>query len=657
MEIEKQVTEDQINIDEEFEQFVSSLTELNSTDKCAYLIDELRSDNHNIRLYCIKNVGKISEKLGPERTEEELLPMIIDILMGKEDEQDILIELGNRLYDLSKGLITMRGLEILAGNDDEAVRLNATDRLSDLISDLDENSVNLDIFPLMKRLIDSDLKSKISCCYLFPVVYPRLLNVVLKNQLLQAFIEISKEDAPSVRRAVAFNIRKFTDHKLYINSDEDISKVIKQILPLQISMLKDSVDIVKAVAIESSGILVKSFSDEDRVKLIKQLIEILEVEKSWRVRHAGASAICFFSEFYDSPFVVQNILPLVISFMKDTEPEVKVAILSHIELIIKQIDPVIVDSQLLPLFKDMILNDSNSHVRALFLNKLFLLAKYIDFENYLNNLFPLIKKMIKEDSFEVKVNALYHVEELHKFFYEDDKSDVMIELRKNSIEVFNLLSKDIKWRIRLTLVEQLKMFCELLPLSSIISFVWSFISGFYNDNAFQIREEALNCIIIILNKTSESEFDFNNFFREKLFSLIQSHSKSTNYILRICAIQTIEKLLCKTKIINEMFELKSLPDNKVNDYSSISNSKLILSLLLSFKEDKVPNVRFALANSIKSFVCFRKNDKSDIVNNSTFIEKFVLDEINRVLIELKADVDYDVSYFATLAYDEIRNKV
>jgi len=62
----------------------------------------------------------------------------------------------------------------------------------------------------MQRLIQNDMKSKVSCCYLFPIVYPKLSNQLIKTELIQAFYEISKDDCPAVRRAAAFNISNIT---------------------------------------------------------------------------------------------------------------------------------------------------------------------------------------------------------------------------------------------------------------------------------------------------------------------------------------------------------------------------------------------------------------------------------------------------------------
>ena len=52
----------------------------------------------------------------------------------------------------------------------------------------------------MKRLIENDLKTKMSCCYLFPIVYPKLENSDIKKELLQVYSEISQDESPSVLR-------------------------------------------------------------------------------------------------------------------------------------------------------------------------------------------------------------------------------------------------------------------------------------------------------------------------------------------------------------------------------------------------------------------------------------------------------------------------
>jgi serine/threonine-protein phosphatase 2A regulatory subunit A len=106
-----------------------------------------------------------------------------------------------------------------------------------LIELLDEELISSEIFPLMKRLIDNDLKTKMSCCYLFPIVYPKLENQDIKKELLQVYCEISKDESPSVRRAAADNIKYFCK----VQDNEVINllfKLYSDFIKIQLILLK-----------------------------------------------------------------------------------------------------------------------------------------------------------------------------------------------------------------------------------------------------------------------------------------------------------------------------------------------------------------------------------------------------------------------------------
>ena len=204
--------QDSIEIAKEMEDNLKNLDAISMT---SLLIEELKNENHNVRLFCVKKSTAVAEILGGTRTEEEFIPFLIELIINFEENEEVLLELSNEFLKLVNYLSSinnissiLRGLELLAGNDDENVRQNATDNLCKLIITLDETIITNEVFPLMQRMIQNDMKSKVSCCYLFPVVYPKLTNQLIKAELEQAFYEISRDDCPSVRRAAAFNISK-----------------------------------------------------------------------------------------------------------------------------------------------------------------------------------------------------------------------------------------------------------------------------------------------------------------------------------------------------------------------------------------------------------------------------------------------------------------
>jgi serine/threonine-protein phosphatase 2A regulatory subunit A len=69
----------------------------NSEYPIAVLIDELRAEDQKKRINSISSLSTISIALGPERTRNELLPYILDLL---EDEEEVLVVLSETLGNM-----------------------------------------------------------------------------------------------------------------------------------------------------------------------------------------------------------------------------------------------------------------------------------------------------------------------------------------------------------------------------------------------------------------------------------------------------------------------------------------------------------------------------------------------------------------------------
>jgi serine/threonine-protein phosphatase 2A regulatory subunit A len=63
----------------------------------AVLIDELRAEEQKKRIIAIQNLTTICIALGPERTRNELLPYITELL---EDDEEVLVTLSEVLGNL-----------------------------------------------------------------------------------------------------------------------------------------------------------------------------------------------------------------------------------------------------------------------------------------------------------------------------------------------------------------------------------------------------------------------------------------------------------------------------------------------------------------------------------------------------------------------------
>ena len=92
----------------------------------AVLIDELRAEEQKKRINAVENLGTIAIALGPERSRNERLPYIMELL---EDDEEVLMALSEsmgNLLDLIGGAAyaehLLRVLERLAGIEELPVR-------------------------------------------------------------------------------------------------------------------------------------------------------------------------------------------------------------------------------------------------------------------------------------------------------------------------------------------------------------------------------------------------------------------------------------------------------------------------------------------------------------------------------------------------------
>ena len=141
---------------------------------------------------------------------------------------------------------------------------------------------------------------------------------------------------------------------------------MKDLCNLYTDLLKDSVDIVRVFAIESTKALLSKLNQEQNTKLVRNFSTMIEKDKSWRVKYAAGEQICELCSLYSQEYNDANFLPLIVKFLKDPEPEVRTAVLSKFNNIIGRISMTKFVEQIIPVFNENISNDNNHHVRAVF---------------------------------------------------------------------------------------------------------------------------------------------------------------------------------------------------------------------------------------------------------------------------------------------------
>ena len=593
--------------------FVEEYYKSDDFQKASLIIESLKSDNQPIRSFCAKRLTDLGNILGVIRIEDELIPFITDLILNFENDGEILSEYSNQILNLliilkknnRLSFIGIRSLEILSGNDDEIVRQTAINNLSKLIELLDEQIITNEIFPLMKRLIENDLKTKMSCCYLFPIVYPKLENQDIKKELLQVYSEISKDESPSVRRAAADNI------KFFCKVEED--EVINLLFKLYNDFIKDTVDIVKIYTIQSTPYLLDKLSISNQEKLILNFTKSMAEEKAWRVKYSAIECIAKISENINIPSFEKKYVSLLMLFLKDREAEVKCAVLNYFEKFINLISINTFKINFLPLFKS-ISNDNNLHVRSSYANTLLKCIPYFkQDEQLINNITPIINKLLKDEIVEVQYATIENIDKIILLSKEDESiiEKYIMPIIKESMNV------EKKWRFRCIIAENILKIISDLDSGVINKYFLDVIIKLFYDHAYDIRLIVWKIIEKLVNIMDD------NFIQDKIWETQKLQMKNNNYILRISAMKSIDYL--------KQYYKKEFIMNEIIPY-----------IINNIKDDKIPNVKFSACEVLESLVVF--------IGKEEKCKKFVEDFLNGFF----NDKDDDVVFISKSAFNELQ---
>ena len=621
--------------DSEETQLLDFIEEYNKSEdikKVSMVSTNMKSKVQPIRVFCSKQLTDIGKLLGISRIEDEIIPFITDLILNFEDDGEVLSQFSNQLLNLLIILkknkifsfIGIRSLEILAGNDDEIVRQTAINNLLKLIELLDEDLISTEIFPLMKRLIDNDLKTKMSCCYLFPTVYSKLKDSNVKKELLQVYYDISQEDPPSVRRAAADNIKSFCK----VDDPEVISLLIK----LYEKFIVDKVDIVKIHTIQSTKSLIEKIKPDNnnsqnepkvenskeptisREKLVFNFTTSMSKEKAWRVKYAASECISQICSDFSSAFFETNFVPLLLIFLKDKEPEVKCSVLNFFDKYFEYLSLDKFKEQFLSIFTTLS-TDTNLHVRSVFACTLLKCIPFFKKDEQLmtTNIMPMLTKLLKDEIVEVQYAAIENLDKI--ILLSNNDNDIT---KKYIIPIIQEGMTNKKWRFRYLVAENLKKVIGLISKEKLMDEFFPIITQLFNDHAYDIRIETWKIVEEIENKI------YKNFIFEKIWDIQKDKLNSKNYILRISSMKSIDYLK------------KYYPQNELKN-------NIIPLLVENGKKEQVPNVKFSICEVLSSLVKFLGNDSK--------IKKISED----YMTSLFNDKDEDVSFFSKKAFENLKN--
>ncbi|EGR29152.1 hypothetical protein IMG5_162070 [Ichthyophthirius multifiliis] len=572
----------------------------NDEEDCTIYIEELKSDDPNLKINAVTKIIQIAKILGQNRVREELIPYLIEIIEELDNEEDFLTSLCEQIVQLNDFIggkayshLLIAPLELLASMEENIIRQKAVNSLIQISNNQESQFFSTHFFSMIKQLAGWDnYPSRISACSLIGATYFQFQEAQ-REDLMNSFEKLCKDDTPMVRRTASQNIEEKQQTQLFFK---------EKLLPMWLNLLKDNVDSVKVKSIEISPKLITRLSKSDVAeKFVKNIKEILTAKgKSWRIRYAIAEIICDLILNVENDCIQKEILPIYEILLKDSEHEVRSITLIKVPELCQHLPSSILTTNLLPVLNGLV-QDTSQHVRSSLGEIICKIANFFEQNSVISGIIPIVESLLKDETLDVRLSLINNIQLINQYIGNEN-------VKKYILPAFQSIQNDKQWRFRLVFVEFIPNFLQQIGFEEFKEQFLEFVKIFAFDHYSAIREQVFANFLVI-SKTLGYPAIKNIFF-----DLVNQLIKSNNYIYRVTA----------TKSIGHLIDV--IPKNDLNEIFEILQNNLF--------DDKVPNVKI---NLLKLYNSIQEKLNPSVRNK--FIQK------TKILLK---DNDADLSYFASL---------
>jgi len=564
------------------------------------LIDELKSEDIQLRLNSIRQLHTIARALGPDRTRSELLPFLTNECIDDEDE--VLLALAEELGgftefvggpDEAKCLLVP--LETLSTVEESVVRDKSTESLCKISEVMSDEHFLESFHPLTKRLATGDwFTSRTSACALFSCVYSRISSDDVRAELRALFTKLAADETPMVRRAAASAMKDFV-----LAVEEKY--VIDELVPVYQTLSKDEQDSVRLLVVETCVSLGKIFDLQLKMDYILPIVQSCATDKSWRVRYMMADHFVELCEVMDTEIVTEHLVPAFVKLLKDTEAEVRTAAAFKVTGVCKQLPVEICIKEMLPCIKELV-SDGSQHARAALATVIMGLSTVFGKEYTIEHLLDLFLQLLKDDFPEVRLNIISKLDEVNKVIGVE-------KLSKSLLPAIVELAEDRQWRVRLAIIEYIPLLASQLGVEFFDENLGNLCMTWLGDCVFSIRDAATNNL-------------------KKLTEVFGVEWAQSNIIPKVLALYTHPNYLYRMTTLFAISVLSEVPGME----EVINNS--MLPLVLKMSSDPVPNIRFNVAKTLHTLIKH--------LDQNTIQQK-----VKPSLTQLYEDEDRDVKFYAS----------
>lgn len=541
------------------------------------MIDNLRSEDTDLRLSSMQGIHLIAATLGPERTRDELLLYLTDYL---DDNDEVLRVFANALGTMLQevGGVTYATslfgpLETLSGLDEITVRDDAVASLQNIgesifrgpyCSDSAAAKAQGEFMSLVKRLATGTPQCRSSSCFLLATVYKEA-SASVQATLLATFKLLCGDGEIMVRRAACVALAK---NLAAVLNPKGMVEAVKSLT----EFAKDTCDGVRLQAIPTAAILLKLLPETQHAPILTA-VRTISSDNSWRVRYMAADSLGTLAAALSPPDVVRYIVPIFRALCQDAEAEIRAAAVYNMANVLA----VCRDSDGK---KDVLVSGTrliaagSAHVRMSLASALLRSVAHVPRDLWGSTIVPACTALLTDEEADVRLSLV-------SGFSSMGNTIEAKELAPQLVPVVIALSTDSKWRLREVVVSQVPYVITALGRGSADK-VLEVCVECVTDRVATIREAAVQscCKLVAENGSSWTV--------RNLITRLEPLAADRNYLHRVT--------LCRFFIALA----------GVADFDGSACMSSVWPLLVKLSDDSVPNVRLNVA---KALLALQKAEK------------------------------------------------
>ena len=448
-------------------------------------------------------------------------------------------------------------LEQLAAMEETVVRDEAVRSLEKLADMMPDSDIVSTFAPMVIRLAEQDkFSGKVAASYLMAAAYQRAGG--LKEKLRARFFELSHDETPMIRRAVALNMASLSQ---VVEKDVLLGQLMAEFKQL----LGDEQDNIRNVCIDALISLSKLLSrEENRLHTLPLALAAGE-DKSWKVRIHFAEKFPELAEAFGREMTENSLVQTFAQFLKDMEADVRAVCLQSLRATMKNLSSEKVETLIFPHLSSIAQDtNANANVRMHLADIVGEMAGVMGGPFTMNNLLSVLDEMLKDDNAEVKLHVAQTMEKLAPVLGPEFTTTRLFS------SVLSLAKDCANWRVREAVIKQCAVLGKVMGAEVFVRSLQQTFFMFLKDISHAVRKTGVGQLKALVAGMK------NDWPQSQLLPALKETYSSSGYTQRITVLH------CLTQVDLPMSE--------------------VMGFMNEAARSQVPNIRFNVCKVAQSLL-------------------------------------------------------